>query len=437
MDYREAIDYLLSFADFERSGRFADRPDLAPMLALLEELGKPQAVRLTVHVAGSKGKGSTAAMIESILRQDGLQTGLYTSPHLHSFTERARVNGRPITENEFAAWIEELVPAVSAVSGRLTGREFVTFDLLTALAFLAFRERQVGVQVVEVGLGGRLDSTNVFEKTEVCVITPLSLEHTAILGSSITDIAREKAAIIKPGSAVIMAPQAFWEAAKVIGARAVEQGAELIDVRKSYQWEQMEQRMDGQRLLLTRRNGRRLEVRLPLLGRHQAENAATALAAVEALPQPTSDEAIATGLANVSWPGRLEVLSREPPVIADGAHNGESARRLKEALQELFPGQDITYVVGTSLDKDIEAIARELAPGAFRVIATRSGHPRAMPPERIVEAFQGQGRQTETAEDVPAAIKSALALATAKTVICLVGSLFVAADARQAMGLDR
>ena len=228
MDYDSAIAHVLSFADFERTGRFQERPDVAPMLSLLGRLGDPQLGRLTVHVAGSKGKGSVSAMIESVLRAGGLRTGLYTSPHLHEFTERVRIGGEPISPEVFARLVEEMRPAVEAQQA--AGENVVTFDLLTALGFMAFREAAVEVQVIEVGLGGRVDQTNVFEAKEVAVITPLSFEHTAILGDRIEQIAAEKAAIITPGCVAVLAPQPYPEAAAVVRQFAAKAGARLVDV---------------------------------------------------------------------------------------------------------------------------------------------------------------------------------------------------------------
>ncbi|GAG16378.1 unnamed protein product, partial [marine sediment metagenome] len=224
MNYRQSIDYLLSFADFERSGRFQDRPDVEPVLSLLRRLGDPHMGRRTVHVAGSKGKGSVAAMVESILRAANLRTGLFTSPHLHSYTERIRIDGRPLAEDEWARLTADLRDAVEAEGPLPGGRSLVTFDLLTALAFLAFREHAVDCQVLEVGLGGRVDSTNVFEAKEVCAVTAVGLEHTDVLGDTVEEIAAEKAGVIRPGSTVVIGPQPQAAAREVIARSAGDAG---------------------------------------------------------------------------------------------------------------------------------------------------------------------------------------------------------------------
>lgn len=440
MNYEAAIAYLLTFADFERSGRFAERPDLAPMVDLLSRMSDPHLGRPTVHIAGSKGKGSTAAMVESILRAAGHRTGLFTSPHLHSYCERIRIDGQPIAEAEFARLAQALETAVEAVNSRADGRRLITFDLLTAMGFLAFRGHEVDVQVVEVGLGGRLDSTNVFQApdvqaTQVCVITPLSLEHTAILGDTVEAIAAEKAGIIRPGSRIVLAPQGYPEATAVVRAAAQRAGASLLEVDRAYSWQQLKAGLEGQRFTLQRPDGPPLEMTLPLLGQHQLENATTAIAAASALAMPLPDNAIVEGLRTVEWPGRLEVLRKHPVVLADGAHNRDSARRLCQTLAELVPGREVIYIAGTSADKDIGGIAAELAPSASSVIATRSSHPRSLPAEEVAAAFAVAGCSVDMAETVGEAIDRALALASAETVICLVGSLFLVAEGREYLGL--
>ncbi len=437
MDYEAAIAYLLSFADFERTGRFQERPDVGPMLALLHRLGDPHLGRLTVHVAGSKGKGSVSAMIESILRAVGLRTGLYTSPHLRDFTERVRIDGEPISRGTLARLVDEMRPAVEAQLA--AGQSVVTFDLLTALGFIAFSEADVGIQVIEVGLGGRVDQTNVFQTKEVAVITPLSFEHTAVLGDKIEEIAAEKAAIITPGCTAVLAPQPFPDAGRVVREFAAKTGVRLVDVAAEYRWSVGEHDLRSQAVRIEGAAGV-IEARLPLLGAHQAENAATAVAAVEALgprleslgySKGVAATAMVRGLESVRWPGRLEVLSEEPLVIADGAHNADSGRRLREALVEYFGAGRVLFIVGASSDKDIDGLAEALAPIAERVIATRTAHPRAMEPGRIVEAFRKLGVPGEDVDSVKIAIQRALAASSGHRLICLAGSLFVAAEGRE------
>jgi len=437
LTYRQAVDALLSFADFERSGRFADRPDVSPVLALLRALGDPHLGRATVHIAGSKGKGSVAAMAAAVLRQAGLRVGLYTSPHLHSYCERVQIDGRPIAEEDFARLAGRVLEAARAVMRDMPGRQLVTFDLLTALAFLAFREAAVDVQVVEVGLGGRLDSTNVFPAKEATVITPIGMEHVAILGPTPAAIAAQKADIARGPGPLVMAPQYHREAEEVIRAVAAERGLALVDVASAYRWRRLEVGPDGQRFRVAWAEGE-LELWLPLLGAHQVENAATAVATVHALSTAgiaVPSAAIRDGLAQVTWPARLEVLRRHPLVVADGAHNRESARRLCQALQEDLGARAAVLVVGTLADKDVAAMAQELAPLARVVFAPAFPHPRAMAPQAVAAAFAAQGCAAHTASDVARALKmafSAMASIDGPCVICLTGSLAFAAEARKA-----
>ena len=434
MDFRRSLDYLLSFADFERSGRFQDRPDVRPLLSLLRRLGDPHLGPRTVHIAGSKGKGSVAAMVESILRAAKLRTGLFTSPHLHSYTERIRIDGEPLAEDDWARLTGALRQALEAESASLDGRHLVTFDLLTALAFLAFREHSIDCQVLEVGLGGRLDSTNVFEAKDVCVVTAIGLEHTELLGDTVEKIAAEKAGIVRPGSTVVIGPQSHAAAPEVVRQAAADAGCPTVDVAGSYSWRRTANDLDGQSFRLQGPRGV-LQLRLSLLGQHQLENAATAVACADALSQrglSIPDEAIRQGLARVSWPGRFEILRRQPLVIADGAHSRDSARRLRESLTDYLSCRSAFLILGMSADKDLTGLAQELAPIASgrRVIAVRAHHPRAMPPQQVAAAFIEAGIEAAVGEEVGEALGEALAAAEANDVICLTGSLFVAAEGR-------
>ena len=431
MNYRQALDYLLSFTDFERSGGFTPRPDVLPVRALLRHLDEPHRGRLTVHVAGSKGKGSTAAMIASILRECGLTVGLYTSPHLHHIRERIRIDGEPVSQEAFARYAAALPPALDAVRRELPERNLVTFDLLTAMAFLAFREAQADVQVLETGLGGRVDSTNVVEEKEVCVITSVSLEHQAILGDTLPQIAAEKAGIISPGATVVLATQAE-PVAEVVRRACSDCAAELLEADELCRFERCCRGVEGQEIKL-RTPHAEYDLWLPLLGLHQVENAVAAVLAVEALSEhgiAASTEQVRDGLAKVQWPGRLEVLSRRPLLLADGAHNAESARRLRETLADDLGFSKATFVVGVSRDKDTAGMERELRPMAGRLIATRSRHPRSLEAERVAAAFSQNGVSASPLAPVSKAVDAALAESGPDELVCIVGSLFVAAEAR-------
>jgi dihydrofolate synthase/folylpolyglutamate synthase len=431
VEYLEALRLLQRRDDWERTGSAADagRWDLRRMRSLLARLGDPQLGRRTVHVAGSKGKGSAAAMVAAVLHAAGQPTGLYTSPHLHRFVERIAVDGEPVAPEELGRLMDGLRPAIEAEDAGTHGR-VSTFEALTALAFLAFRERGVAWQVLEVGLGGRLDATNVIDDTKVCLIMPVGLEHTAVLGDTVQQIAGEKAGIITPGATVIMAPQRE-AAAEVVRRVCAERGATLVEAAQACALARGRHDGEGQEFTL-RTPPDTYRLRLPLLGRHQLDNAAAAVLALEALAPHAAIDAAAVrrGLAAVRWPCRSEVLRRRPLVVADGAHDRDSARRLVQTLREDLGRSQAVLVAGCARDKDIDALAEELAPIATEVIATRSRHPRAMAPREVAAAFAARGLPVAVEEPVGAALDAAQAQAGGGAVV-VCGSLFVAAEARE------
>jgi dihydrofolate synthase/folylpolyglutamate synthase len=439
MDYFEALRFLYSLADFERTGRFADRKDVAPMLALLEELGNPHLGRTTVHIAGSKGKGSVAAMVESILRAAGMTTGLTTSPHLHKITERVQIDGQPVSQNEFAAAADTVKVALEKAQAKLPPeRQLVTFDAITALAFVVFRERGVQAQVVEVGLGGLLDSTNVFEKKDVSVITNIGLEHREILGDTVAEIARQKAGIMVAGCPTVMAPQRE-SAADVIREVAAEKGSELKEVALVCNLRRDQFGSDSQAFRL-RTPSAAYNVKLPLLGKHQLDNAATAILAVETLSAAgikVPEEAVKAGLESVKWPARIERIKQRPTVIVDSAHTADSARRLRDTLEEYLHIRNATLVVGVMGDKDLEGLASAIEPVARRVIATKADHPRALDIRSVGRAFQDLGLETMYDERLGSAIDTALNLSTPSDAVVILGSIALAGEARaHLLGLE-
>ncbi len=428
MDFKAAVDYILSFADYERIPRSAVVFDLRRMERLLVRLGKPQNAAKSVHIAGTKGKGSTAAMLASILVQSGYRTGLYTSPHLLSIRERIQVNGQSIAEDEFARLTGTLKPEVEAINRAGEFGELTTFEILTALAFACFRDKKADYQVLETGLGGRLDATNVVQP-EVCVITSISYDHTDVLGDTLAKIAGEKAGIIKPGSTVITAPQAS-EAMQVLEKVCQQKRVALVRVGSDVTWRREAFSPEGQSFTVRGMNGE-YHLKMPLIGEHQLENAATTVATAEALAErgaAISAETIADGLANVSWPGRLQIIGRKPWVIVDGAHNGDSMRRLVAAIRQYYTFAKATVVFGASSDKNIAAMVAELASLPDRVIVTRSHHPRAVAVARLVEEFSRRGMAVEVAEDVASAMELALSTAGASDLVCATGSLFLVAE---------
>lgn len=432
MDYRQAEDYLLSFTDYEKIPGIAYTSanyDLRRMEKLLQPLGNPHLGAKTVHIAGTKGKGSAAAMISQTLIAAGYKTGLFTSPHLHTLRERIRINGTFISEAEFAALVTELKPIVERVNREAAYGELTTFEILTAVVFAYFNKKHVDLQVLEVGLGGRLDATNV-AKGDVCVITSLSLDHTEILGNTIAKIAAEKAGIIKPGCIVVSAPQAK-EAARVIQQLCRKKGAKLVQVGKDITWRKKSGDLQQQTLTVLSDNVS-YDLTIPLLGDHQLENATTAVAALEALASlgvKISPDKIRQGLSQVIWPGRLQILRREPMVVIDGAHNAYSMNKLVEAVKRYFDYDRCLVIFGTSCDKDISGMARELKQLGEHIIITSSTHPRAASTSLLFSEFARLGFEVNMAENVPDALAQALALTEKTGLIVVTGSLFVVAEA--------
>jgi dihydrofolate synthase/folylpolyglutamate synthase len=365
-------------------------------------------------------------MIASALSAAGYRTGLYTSPHLHTFRERITVDGEMVTEEELSALTERLQPEIDEVNRRHDYGEITTFEILTALAFAFFMERRVDFQVLEVGLGGRLDATNVV-MPRIAVITSISLDHAEVLGDSLAKIAGEKAGIIKPGTLVISAPQSN-EVEGVIEEVCRSKGVSLITVGRDVTWRKLKSDLSGQFFEVKGKAGNHKLI-IPLLGEHQLENAAVAVAALEALDIGVVD--IARGLAQVQWPGRLEILRHEPLFLADGAHNADSANRLRETIEKYLHFDRLILILGASSDKDIAGIVGALAPLSSQAIVTRSRHPRALAPNLLLEELEKQGVKGELAESVSSAVERAMEMAGPRDLICATGSLFVAAEARE------
>ena len=431
MDYQQALDYIFSYTDYEKVPMPHDPAfyDLRRVDELLARLGNPHLGAKSVHIAGTNGKGSTAAMIASALTASGYTTGLYTSPHLHTWRERIRVNGRLISEEELTALVERLKPEIEAVNQKATYGQLTTFEMLTALAFAHFKLKEVDFQVLEVGLGGKFDATNVINP-EVCIITSISFDHTEVLGNSLAEIAAEKAGIIKPGCVVVTSPQPD-EVNTVIEETCFSHGVELVRVGSNITWQGISSNLNRQ-LLQVKGRLDSYELSIPLLGDYQLGNAATAVAALEVLAGRgvnISKNSIISGLAQVGWPGRLQILSHRPLLIVDGAHNPDSARRLKQSLEQHFDFDRAILVIGASSDKDIAGIISELAPPFDKVIVTRSRHPRAMPLPLLKAEFRRHGVEAQAIDTVSEALSLALALAGARDLVCVTGSLFVVAEA--------
>jgi len=433
MNYSEAIAYLHSLTDYEKTRIERYTPetlDLSRVERLLAAVGNPHTRFPAMHIAGTKGKGSTAALSEACLRAAGYRTGLYTSPHLHTFRERIRVDGQKIAREQVVALVEEIRLLIERMPG------VTTFEAVTAIGFLYFARAGVDMAIVEVGLGGRLDATNVLTP-EVSVITSLSLDHTYLLGNTLAEIAYEKAGIIKQGVPVVSAPQRA-EAIKVLEAISRERGAPLVQVGRDWDYEPGSADLDGQVFSVRRIAGGGSELDgeywLPLLGRHQLENGASAIAALDVLRQRgfcIPAEAVHEGLHNVHWPGRMEIISREPLVVVDCAHNSYSAQALRSALEEWFPNRRWVLIFGASADKDIAGALRALLPISEYVVVTRSDHPRATAPVVLADVVASVGGGAEVSVNVRKAIRRGLAVMGPDSGLLVTGSIFLVADARE------
>jgi len=422
--YNNTLDYLYSFVDYslKHSSELAKAEfNLERMFALMEELGNPQNTYPIIHVAGTKGKGSVSALCASALRAGGYTVGLYTSPHLLDYCERVQVNGEPISHEQMIELVEEIKPAVAKIP------KLTTFEITTALGFLAFARNDVTAAVIEVGLGGRLDATNIVMPI-VSVITSLSYDHTAVLGNTLTLIAGEKAGIIKQGVPVVSSPQ------KTEALEVLERVAKLVDcsftlVGKDVKFELLDSSLDGQTLDLSSfLFPSTLDFTIPLLGSHQIENAVTAYTALKTSGIPISDEAIQKGFSQVKWRARFEILRREPPVVVDSAHNRDSALRLRETLDEYFPNKPVVMVFCVLEDKDISGILAELKPRLEYVIATRADHPRAPSAEWIAEQVNKIGVSVEAVSHVSFALERALELAGEQKLVLSAGSVAFAGE---------
>jgi dihydrofolate synthase / folylpolyglutamate synthase len=433
--YNQALDYLYSFVDYslKRASELAKADfNLDRMFALMESLGNPQNRYPIIHVAGTKGKGSTSALCASALTAAGYTVGLYTSPHLEDYVERIQVNGAPISHGQLVELVEEIKPHVARIE------KLTTFEITTALAFMAFAKYGVDAAVFEVGLGGRLDATNIVTP-KVSVITSLSYDHMAVLGNTLTLIAGEKAGIIKQGVPVVSSPQKD-EALTVVERVAKLKDAKLTLVGRDVKFEFVESSLEGQTLTIDDRRqtavhgqSSMVKLRIPLLGKHQVENASTAYAALKASGIPITDEQIQKGFSQVKWRARFEVARRDPPVIFDSAHNQDSFEKLRETLDAYFPDQKVYLIFGASEDKNIPGMFAELKPKIQKIIITRADHPRALEVERIQELADQAGVESESVTPVKAALARALELSAKDgSIVLSAGSMFVTAEVMSA-----
>jgi dihydrofolate synthase / folylpolyglutamate synthase len=418
MTYKESLDYLTSL------GRFGIKLGLERTRALLHTLGDPHELFQGVHVAGTNGKGSVCAMLASILQAGGYRVGLMPKPHLVSYTERIQVDQRPIAESDFAALLTEIQPAISKVAAEHGPP--TEFEILTSAALYYFARAGIDLLVCEVGLGGRLDSTNVLD-LGVEVITNIALDHTQHLGSTLEAIAAEKAGILKPDSLAITAAQP--PALSVIEAAAQRQRIPLLRLGHEIEVQAIDREWAGIQATITTPAGTYRDLRVPLLGLHQAENAALAVAAIDGLRSrgwDISDGALRDGLARTRWPGRLEVIDRHPIVLVDGAHNPAGLERSLAAVRNLAKGRPLAIVFGAMKDKDLPTMLSQLRDMGAPVIFSAIDWHRAAAPADLARRF---GQPAEVAASAKAAITRARERAGANGLVFVCGSLYLVGEA--------
>ena len=404
-------------------------PGLERIDTLLGRLSHPERTVKYIHITGTNGKGSTCAIAASVLRAAGYRVGLYTSPYIRRFNERMQIDGEPISDGELCTLVSELQPLADSMDDPPT-----EFELVTALALTWFARQRCDIVVCEVGMGGALDATNIIPSPEVAVLTNIGLDHTSVLGSTVEAIADTKAGIIKPGCDVVLYP-ALPSVRQVIARRCREAGVPLTEV--SFEdIRPVSHSLDGQVFDWPGLPG----LRLPLLGSHQLCNAATALTAIEILHRrgwTVPDEAVRAGLERVQWPGRFQVVRRQPPVILDGGHNPQCMEALTQNVRDYLPGRSLTVLTGVMGDKDYRHMYGQLAPYTGQFVTVTPRNTRALPAPALTELLSGLGRPVTTCGSIAEGVDTALSLASAApdgAVLCC-GSLYLLGDVMDALEL--
>ena len=418
--YQEAIDYINGVR------WLGSKPGLARITELLARLGDPQKKLRFVHIAGTNGKGSCAAMTASVLRAAGYRTGLFTSPYLWRFNERMQLNGRPIEDDSLAAITEKIKPHAEAMEDHPT-----EFEMMTAAALLWYAEEKADIVVLEVGLGGRFDATNVIKAPEVSVIMNIGLDHTEILGDTLAKIAFEKAGIIKPGCPCVLYQQSE-EVENVVRQICAERAAPLRIADFSAIRPEFDS-LEGQVFTYKKE-----PYAIPLLGAHQMKNAAVVIEAAEALRERgwrIEQDALEHGLYAVSWPARFELLREEPPFVVDGGHNVQCAETVADNLRRYFPDRRRILLIGVLRDKDYRGMLDLLAPAADAFVCVTPDSPRALPAEELAEELRRYGKPVTACASIREGVSEAQDQAGDEAMVCAVGSLYMAGEIRYCMGM--
>lgn len=439
--YEQALKYLFDRTDYERQQRLRYNVttfDLNRMYALLKGVGNPHNKTRCVHIAGTKGKGSTATMLAKMIEANGYRVGLYTSPHVTSLHERITVNSSMITKKAMVDLINRIQPVVEKLAQKEDAPTF--FEIMTALAFLYFADQKVDLAIIETGLGGRLDSTNVI-KPELVGITSISLDHQNLLGATLDSIAKEKAGVMKEGVPVVTVPQ-DPAAMRILKRCASTLKAPLSvtgrDIDFSYRFESSREHGPHNRICLTTPHSRFEHLRVPLPGEHQAINCGLALAMLDQLKQrgfKLDDSKAIAGLSHVSLIGRMEMICNDPRILVDAAHNAASIQALIQAIGQHIPYDSMIIIFGCNNDKDIRGMLTQLQFGADKVIFTRSNSPKAVYPQDLADIYtEICGKMCQTALSLREAVRIARSAVTREDLICITGSFYLVGQAKEQIG---
>lgn len=433
--YQESLDYIYSFVDYSLTRQLRYSPekfDLVRMKRLMDLMDNPHLKYPTIHVTGTKGKGSICAMVASILKESGLKVGLYTSPHLQEYTERIKVNDEEISKDDFIKILNSMIPIIEKVE------DLSTFEITTAMAFQYFLACSVDVAVIEVGLGGRLDATNIVHPI-VSIISSISKDHVKILGGTLKKIATEKAGIIKPGVPVVISKQKP-HVETLLRNIAIKIGSQPYYVPKTLSYNYLAQNLKGQEIQIMNLDNGSFRIQIPLLGIHQIQNALTAYLAIKIIARDNftiSIQDIQRGFQKVKWPGRFEILSENPMLVIDSAHNTDSMKHLVTSIKNIFPGKQLITIFGASEDKDIKGMLKILLPECKILIASQSTHPRAMTADKICKIASQLNRNAKSIPSIEKALEQAIDQFNEKSIIIVTGSIFMAAAVRELWKSDR